>query len=200
MSRPGDGATAGDGLEARVFAIERPDPVLLRYYALACVLAGPFFPFVFAPLYFRFRTMRYRFDREGVSMRWGVLFRKEINLTYARIQDIHLSSNVMERWLGLARIEIQTASASAKAEMTIEGVLGYDELRDYLYSRMRGTREPARAGEGGDAPGPRAPAASGGAGPAAEAELAAVLREVAAELRGVRHDLETGRSAGGLDG
>lgn len=71
-------------------------------------------------------------------MRWGVLFRREIHLTSARIQDIHLSSNVVERWLGLARIEIQTASGSAKAEMTIHGVRESEELRDFLYSRMRG--------------------------------------------------------------
>ena len=47
---------------------------------------------------------------------------------YARIQDIHLVSNVVERWLGLARIKIQTASGSAKAEMTIEGVPQFEAL------------------------------------------------------------------------
>ena len=55
-------------------------------------------------------------------MRWGILFRREITLTYARIQDIHLTSNLVERWLRLARIQIQTASASASAEMTLEGL------------------------------------------------------------------------------
>jgi putative membrane protein len=41
-------------------------------------------------------------------------------LNYARIQDIHLRSNAMERWLGLARIEIQTASGSSNAGMTLQ--------------------------------------------------------------------------------
>jgi putative membrane protein len=126
--------------------------------------------------------MRYRFDREGISMGWGILFRREINLTYARIQDIHLSSNLVERWLGLARIEIQTASGSASAEMTIEGVREYEALRDFLYSRMRGTKTvhaaPARAALGGALD----------AGTAAE--LASALREAAAELRHVRAAIE----------
>jgi putative membrane protein len=85
-----------------------------------------------------YRSLRYEVDAEGITMRWGVLFRREVSLTYARIQDIHLSSNVVERWLGLARVQLQTASGSASAEMTIEGIRDVDAMRDFLYSRMRG--------------------------------------------------------------
>ena len=46
-------------------------------------------------------TGRYRFDDEGVSMSFGVIFRREMQLTYARMQDIHLSQNIVERWLGI---------------------------------------------------------------------------------------------------
>ena len=28
-------------------------------------------------LYFRYHTMRFRFDREGIAMSWGLLFRRE---------------------------------------------------------------------------------------------------------------------------
>lgn len=158
-----------------VFAIHRPSPALFKYYVLSSFLAGPFF---FVPLlyfYFRYHTMRYDFDAEGISMRWGILFRREITLTYARIQDIHLTSNVLERWLGLARIQIQTASASASAEMTIEGLHEYEAVRDFLYSKMRGVR-----GAGGQA---TLPAGSSD-------DLTAALREVTAALREVREALE----------
>ena len=37
-------------------------------------------------------------------MSWGILFRREVIIQFARIQDIHLRSNVVERWLGLGRI------------------------------------------------------------------------------------------------
>lgn len=179
------------GREA-VPAIERPHDSLMTYYVLASLVAGPFFPFVLVPLYFRYHTMRYRFTDEGVSMSWGVLFHREINLTFARIQDIHLTSNFVERWLGLARIQIQTASGSARAEMTIEGVREVRALRDFLYSRMRGART-----AGGPAPAtggsPRPAAAVGG--PPVQfddplAETAALLRETAAELAAIRRALE----------
>ena len=179
-----------------IFAIERPDSSLLTYYVGASLVAGPFFPIVFIPLYFRYHTMRYRFSNEGVSMRWGVLFRKEINLTFARIQDIHLTSNFVERWLGLARIQIQTASGSSKAEMTIEGVRQFRALRDFLYARMRGAR-----GMGPAATGAPSEAASAAGPPVAgdtTGELAATLRQAVAELRAIRKALEArGGSADG---
>jgi putative membrane protein len=164
----------------RVFAITAPSRELLTYYVLSSFLAGPFFLFPLIYLYFRYHSMRYTFDAEGISMRWGILFRREITLTYARIQDIHLTSNIVERWLRLARIQIQTASASAAAEMTIEGLHEFEMVRDFLYSKMRGIRaSTARAAE--------RPAGAAAAGPS---DLAEVLREVAAELRAVREALE----------
>lgn len=180
-------------LEASIFALERPDPKLFRYYVLSALLTGPGFPFVLPYLYFRYRTLRYRFDDEGISMRWGALFRREIHLTYARIQDIHLSSNVVERWLGLARIEVQTASGSSKAEMTIEGIPAFEELRDFLYSRMRGARDGGESRTAGRIAEPRYRRA-GAAAPADEPdELAAVLHQVAGELRALREELAAER-------
>jgi len=164
-----------------IAAIERPDAKLWTYFLISALITGPLFPVVILPLWFRYHTMRYRFDDEGVSMRWGVLFRKEINLTYARIQDIHLVSNFVERWLGLARIQIQTASGSAKAEMTIEGIPQFDQLRDYLYTRMRGAR--------GEAPATEKTATGNGE----DVGLAELLGQTADELRSIRQLLEEGR-------
>ena len=77
--------------EAFVLAdVTRPAPRLLTYYALIAAVTGPGFPVVFALLYFKFRTLRYKFDPGddgGVSAAWGVLFRKEVHLTYRRVQD-----------------------------------------------------------------------------------------------------------------
>jgi uncharacterized membrane protein YdbT with pleckstrin-like domain len=163
-------------LDKRIFAIERPSPALFKYYALKSFLAGPLFFVPLTYLYFRFHTMRYQFDEEGISMRWGILFRREITLTYARIQDIHLTSNVVERWLRLARIQIQTASASASAEMTLEGLHEFEAIRDFLYSKMRGVRSPQTPAARTTNDTPDA--------------LVAALREVASELRSVAAKLE----------
>ncbi|MFQ5349050.1 MAG: PH domain-containing protein [Thermoanaerobaculia bacterium] len=164
--------------EQELRTLERPEPGLMTYYVLKSFVAGPVFFVPLMVLWFRYHTLRYRFDEEGISMRWGVLFHREIHLTYSRIQDIHLVSNAIERWLGLARIKIQTASGSAKAEMTIEGIGAYAELRDFLYTRMRG----ARGGDGGAG-------TAAAAGEDVSAELVATLRSVAEELRGLRRDL-----------
>lgn len=158
----------------KVFGITTPDRALFTHYVITSLILGPFFFLILIPLYFRYHTLRYTFDDEGITMRWGLLFRREISLTYARIQDIHLSSNVVERWLDLAKIQVQTASGSSSAEMTIEGIREFEMVRDYLYSRMRGIR---------------------GAGPSSSPEdqpdeLTAVLREIAAETRALREVLE----------
>jgi len=105
-----------------IVAIERPRESLLKYYVLKAIAANVALPFVFPYLYFRYHTMRYRFDTDGIHMKWGIIFRREVLLNYSRIQDIHLRSNLIERWLGLARIEIQTASGSANANMMLEGM------------------------------------------------------------------------------
>lgn len=162
--------------------VERPDASLLTYYALRSLAFGPLFPVLLIPLFFRYHTLAYRFDDDGISMRWGILFRREIHLTYARIQDIHLVSNVVERWLGLARIQIQTASGSAKAEMTIEGVERFEEVRDWIYARMRGARSDKIGGDGATGPSETIPVEGD--------ELADLLRRVAEELRGVREAIE----------
>jgi putative membrane protein len=60
--------------------------------------------------------------------------------------------------------------------MTLEGLHEFEEVRDFLYSKMRGVRGGAPA-----APHPATPA---------DPSLAAALREVAAELRAVREALE----------
>jgi putative membrane protein len=165
-----------------------PDRSLLRYYLLASLMLGPFFPFALVPYYLRFRSMRYHVDEEGITMRWGVLFRREISLTYARVQDIHLSSNFVERWLGLARIQVQTASGSASAEMTIEGLKEFQAIRDFLYSRMRGARDP----DTGSAVVSQ-PSVAGGPD-----ELTEALRAVAAEVRALRESLPGPDPAGGV--
>lgn len=151
--------------------IARPDRSLLTYYTLVALLTGPGFPFAFLPLFFKYQTLRYQFDDEGIAMSWGILFRREVYLTYRRIQDIHLTRNILQRWMGLATVSVQTASGSSTAEMSIEGLLEADQLRDYLYGKMRGVREQAS---------PPAPGAAVGADITVEPadEALALLREI----------------------
>ena len=118
--------------------VSRPDPALLRYYLIVSLFSLFLFPIVFVPLYLKYITLRYEFQPDGIAMRWGVIFQRQVNLTHRRIQDIHVTRNILQRWMGLATVGIQTASGSAKPEMSIEGILEADALRDYLYTKMRG--------------------------------------------------------------
>ena len=96
----------GAPIPPEIARLERPCEQLLTWYflkALATVLA---FPVTMLLFYFRYHTMRYKFDEEGIHMSWGILMRHEIMLNYSRIQDIQMHSNVIERWLGLTRIEV----------------------------------------------------------------------------------------------
>ncbi len=173
--------------EASILAITKPDKALWTYYLLSCLIIPPLFPLLVLPMWFRYHTMRYKFTDEGISMSWGILFRREIILNYARIQDIHLRSNLIERWLGLARILVQTASGSASAELTIEGLKEFEAVRDFLYSKMRGVKDPAHhpVSSGGTSVTPN------GMDSAAAAEVAATLREVSRELRALRQTLDS---------
>jgi uncharacterized membrane protein YdbT with pleckstrin-like domain len=162
--------------------VRRPSGRLLTYYALLSIVAGPAIIVVLPLRYFRYRTLRYVFDAEGVTVRWGILFRREVSLTYARIQDIHLVSNLLERWLGLGRVQIQTASGNADAEVTIQGLPDFEAVRDELYRRMRGAR--GLAGATGTAAAAHADAAT--------TDVVAALNAAVTELRALRQAMERG--------
>jgi putative membrane protein len=138
---------------AHIMSLERPHRSLWTYYAIRAILTGPGLIIMLPYLFFRYHTLRYRFDEEGIHMKVGLLFRQEVNITYARIQDIHLKSGLLQRWLGLANVEIQTAAGSSNAEVVVEGFKEFEAIRDFLYTRMRGyqsKRSPAPAAPSSD--------------------------------------------------
>ncbi len=158
-----------------IASVTRPRPELLKYYVLRAIATLFAFPLTMLLLYFRYHTMRYRFDAEGIHMSWGIIIRHEIMLNYSRIQDIQLRSNVIERWLGLARIEIQTASGGSSGDMTLEGIPDHEAMREFLYSRMRGAHHPQETA----------------ATSTPSDSLAEILQSVAQELRAIRSAIES---------
>lgn len=162
---------------AHIMSLERPHRSLWKYYVIRSILSGPAFLVMFPYLFFRYHTLRYRFDEEGIHMKVGLLFRQEVNITYARVQDIHLKSGFIQRWLGLANVEVQTAAGSSNAEVVIEGFKEYEAIRDFLYTRMRGYQA-AKA--------PGAPA------PQSESEVVSLLLAIRDELQRAREALQSG--------
>ncbi len=130
--------------DAAILAITRPHKSLLIQYSIRS-LAGLFLaPVVWLPLYFKYHTLRYTIREDGISAAWGILFKREVHLSYKRIQDIHVSRSIVERYLGIGTVELQTAAGSASAELALEGMEHFEAIREFLYRRMRG-HEPARA-------------------------------------------------------
>ena len=128
-------------------------------------------------------------------MKVGILFRREINLTYARIQDIHLRSGILQRWLGLANVQIQTASGSSGPELVIEGFKEYEAIRDFLYTRMRGYQLQAATPGADSATIAQStpsilPQIAAGSGAATDSEAVSLLLGIRDELRRTRELLE----------
>jgi hypothetical protein len=163
----------GAPIPPEIARLERPREQLLTWYFFKALATVFIFPVTMLLFYFRYHTMRHKFDEEGIHMGWGLLMRHEIMLNYSRIQDIQLHSNLIERWLGLTRIEVQTAAGASDTEMTLEGLPNPEGMRDFLYSRMRGSPTTALA-----------------AANAAPDPLQAILLEIAAEMRSIREVLE----------
>ena len=167
-------ATTYAALKTRVTAITRPEPALFTYYVwtslmgIVTVVALPY-------LYFHYHTLKYVFDEEGIAMSYGVFLRREMHLTYARIQDIHLSQNILQRWLGIGTVTVQTAGGGAGSDLQIEGTRDFEAIRDYLYARLRGIRT-------GALPDAAAAAAATASAPSATS-TDALLLEIRDELR-----------------
>lgn len=179
---PTDEATARDLLESSVerlgfdpSTITRPEPRLLTHYAITAAFGLIFFPLLFIPAWIRYRSLRYRIDDEGVSMSWGVLNRREVFLTYRRLQDIQMTQGIIQRKLGLADLHLHTASGGSGPEMKLEGLPEPEVFRDYLYARMQGAVTEPDAGT------VRAPVTE--SGPGEDEEGLELLRQIRDELR-----------------
>ncbi len=174
----------------QVQAITRPDPQLWKLYLIYSVLANVAFPLAIVPYYFLYRTLRFRFDEDGVSVSHGLLWRRETYLTYARIQDIHVTRNIFERWLGIGTVKIQTASGSAGATESIPGLTEFQDVRNYLYARMRGHRSISRSGAANAIDQHRGAHLASGDALAIDALAIDALAGIRDELRAVRLLLE----------
>jgi putative membrane protein len=156
----------------------KPDETLLHYYFVASLFWLVFFPIVFTFRYIRYRTLRYTFTDKEITMSWGGIHKQSISVSYERIQDVQLSSGPLERQFSLAKVQLQTASGDANAEIVLEGFLNPAEVRDQLYKKIQQAKNPGQ---------PPATAQSVPAASSTESnEIAQSLQDIALELKAIR--------------
>ncbi len=81
------------------------------------------------------RAIGYAEREDDLLVRRGLLFRSLSVVPYGRMQYVDVSAGPLERWLGIATVQLHTASASSDA--TIPGLVPEEasRLRDRLSRR-----------------------------------------------------------------
>jgi len=110
--------------------------------AIMAVLITPWllFALYWMPRYFG--TIRYRLTKSEMEWRRGVWFRQTGIVPYNRITNIDIMQGPVSRYFGIASLKIQTAGFSApnarSAEIKIEGIEKFEELREHIMGFVRG--------------------------------------------------------------
>lgn len=135
----------------------------------------------------------YRLGDEEVEYRRGVWFHKVSTVPYDRVTNVGTGQGPIQRRMGVGNVAVHTAGQGAQntAELTVNAVADYEDVRDQVLERVR-AREPV-ATEGADrrTRRPAADAGPGGAGGDADADRDTGAGDpVVAELRAIRALLE----------
>jgi len=88
-------------------------------------------------------TMVYKLTENEIVWRRGVWFKNTGIVPYNRITNIDITQGPISRKLGIAALKIQTAGYSgqkARAEIRIEGIEQFEELRELIMGFVKGKR------------------------------------------------------------
>jgi membrane protein YdbS with pleckstrin-like domain len=132
-------------------------PPLVRtvWWALEAAAAGLFLASI--PITYFLQRLNYEMrwyivtDR-SLRIRSGVVSLQEMTMTFANIQDIRVNANPIERWLGLANVEVQSAGGGGGSKHAhgiqssghvakFAGVDNAAVIRDLLVERLRVYRD-----------------------------------------------------------
>ena len=85
-------------------------------------------------------TIFYKLTEDEIIWKRGVFIKNTGIVPYNRITNIDISQGPIARKYGIASLKIQTAGYSGAkiAEITMEGIENYEELRDLIMSYVKG--------------------------------------------------------------
>ncbi len=117
-------------------------PFVVTFFILVPLLSFLISVAYWIPKYYD--TMLYKLTDNEVVWRRGVWFKKTGIVPYNRITNIDIVQGPISRMLGIASLKIQTAGYSApsggKAEIRIEGMEQFEELRELIMGFVRGKK------------------------------------------------------------
>ncbi|MEP7354658.1 MAG: PH domain-containing protein [Acidobacteriota bacterium] len=129
-----------------------PPPVRTIWLVLEAVAVGVFvasLPVTYFLQRLNYETRWYVVTDRSLRIRSGVVWLQEITMTFANIQGIRVNANPIERLLGLANVDVQSAGGGDHGPGTqsmghaakFAGVDNAVQIRDLLVERLRVYRD-----------------------------------------------------------
>jgi membrane protein YdbS with pleckstrin-like domain len=88
-----------------------------------------------------FRVLEYSIDDEGVKMRGGVVWKKQVTVPYSKITNVDITQGPLQRYYSIGTIHVQTAGAGGKqgekAELKVTGIRKLEEVRDIIINKVK---------------------------------------------------------------
>ncbi len=122
-------------------------PLLLAGIAIVLLIVITFYLFWVGKYY---KTIFFELKDDEVTWKRGVWFRQTGIVPYDRITNIDIYQGPLMRLFGFSLIKLQTAgySGQAKAEITMEGIVEAEELRETIRSMIREIRNATGPSDG----------------------------------------------------
>ena len=140
------------------------------WWLLALILSGPYY-----------RSLRYEVQDDEVVVNVGIWTKSVKHVPYRTVTNIQVKRDVVDRWLGIGTLNIQTAGMSGQkgAEEQLVGLPNVQEVYESVAEELRRFR-------GGMAP------TQAGVDVESTAAPQDVLGEILAEIRVIRRSVEKG--------
>jgi uncharacterized protein len=88
-----------------------------------------------------FRVLEYGVDDEGVKMKGGVIWKKQVTVPYSKITNVDITQGPMQRYFNIGTVHVQTAGAGGqqgqKAELKMNGIRELEVVRDIIVKEVR---------------------------------------------------------------
>jgi membrane protein YdbS with pleckstrin-like domain len=108
--------------------------------ALAAVIAVLLFLLFWIPHFYG--SIAYTLTEKEIVWRRGVWFKNTGIVPYDRVTNVDIAQGPLSRSLGIAALKVQTAgySGQQKAEIRLEGIIEFEELRELIMGFVRGEK------------------------------------------------------------